>query len=105
MDFSRVVPLSLAVLISVICLFTLATLPGAPAPWISFVDIAPSAGLTHPVVYGGVERQKYILETTGTGVAIFDYDGDGRPDIFLVNGSRLGMSVSEAPSNRLYRNL
>ena len=40
-------------------------------------------------VNGGVETKKYIIETTGSGVAIFDYDNDGWPDIFLVNGTTL----------------
>src|SRR5207249_12133153 len=62
-----------------------------PDSWVSFVDIAREAGLTAPVIYGGVERQKYILETTGTGVAVFDFDKDGRPDIFLVKGNRLDL--------------
>ena len=61
----------------------------AQAP-IKFVDRSRESGLNRPIVYGGVESQRYILETTGTGVAAFDYDRDGRIDIFLVNGSRLG---------------
>ena len=40
-------------------------------------------------VFGGVDTKKYIIETTGTGVAIFDYDNDGWPDIFFVNGTTL----------------
>ncbi|MEO8131306.1 MAG: CRTAC1 family protein, partial [Bryobacteraceae bacterium] len=40
-------------------------------------DIAAEAGLTAPVVYGGVERKTYILETVGCGAAFFDYDNDG----------------------------
>ena len=40
-------------------------------------------------VFGGKDTKKYIIETTGTGVAIFDYDNDGWPDIFLVNGTTL----------------
>ncbi len=73
--------------------------------WISFVDVATEAGVEPEIVYGGVERQKYILESSGTGVAIFDYDGDGRPDIFFVNGARLDLPLEKAPSNLLYRNL
>jgi len=56
-------------------------------------------------VFGGVETKKYIIETTGTGVAIFDYDNDGWPDIFLVNGTTLeGPAKGKAPTNHLYRN-
>jgi len=40
-------------------------------------------------VFGGETTKKYIIETTGTGVAIFDYDNDGWPDIFIVNGTKL----------------
>src|SRR6266566_2572148 len=46
-----------------------------------------------------------IAETTGTGVAIFDYDNDGWPDIFIVNGTKLeGFPSGKSPSNHLYRN-
>ncbi len=76
----------------------------AQAP-IKFVDRSRESGLNSPIVYGGVESQRYILETTGTGVAAFDYDRDGRIDIFLVNGSRLDGPSSDPPSNVLYRNL
>ena len=56
-------------------------------------------------VFGGVDTKKYIIETTGTGVAIFDYDNDGWPDIFIVNGTTLeGASGAKAPTNHLYRN-
>src|SRR3954462_11812717 len=57
-----------------------------------FRDIAPVAGLTAQNVYGGLTNKDFILETTGNGVAILDYDGDGRNDIFLVNGTRLDTS-------------
>ena len=52
-----------------------------------FTDTAEQAGLTMKNVFGGVDTKKYIIETTGTGVAIFDYDNDGWPDIFIVNGT------------------
>ena len=55
----------------------------------NFVDIADKAGLAMTNVFGGLESKKYIIETTGTGVAIFDYDNDGWPDIFIVNGTTL----------------
>ena len=71
----------------------------------NFVDVAEKAGLTMQNVFGGVEIKKYIIETTGTGVAIFDYDNDGWPDIFLVNGTTLaGFPADKAPTSHLYRN-
>jgi len=71
----------------------------------NFVDMAEKAGLTAVNVFGGVDTKKYIIETTGTGVAIFDYDNDGWPDIFIVNGTTLeGFPADQAPTNHLYHN-
>src|SRR6267378_1531196 len=58
-------------------------------PVAHFTDAAQKAGLNAPVVFGGETTKKYIIETTGTGGAIFDYDNDGWPDIFVVNGTTL----------------
>src|SRR5262249_30121598 len=70
-----------------------------------FTDIGRKAGLTALNVFGGKDTKKYIIETTGTGVAVFDYDNDGWPDIFLVNGTTLeGFPAGNAPTNHLYRN-
>ncbi len=70
-----------------------------------FQDIAAKAGLTMMNVFGGTDTKKYIIETTGTGVAIFDYDNDGWPDIFIVNGTTLeGFPKGKAPTNHLYHN-
>src|SRR5712692_6495897 len=71
----------------------------------NFTDIAQTARLTMMNVFGGKDTKKYIIETTGTGVAIFDYDNDGWPDIFIVNGTTLeGFPQGKAPTNHLYRN-
>ena len=49
--------------------------------------------------------KKYIIETTGSGVALIDYDNDGWQDVFLVNGTRLeGFPQGKEPTNHLYRN-
>ena len=70
-----------------------------------YVDIAASARLTARTVIGGETTKEFILESTGGGVALLDYDGDGWTDIFLVNGSRIGgFPGGEEPTNRLYRN-
>jgi hypothetical protein len=70
-----------------------------------FVDEAVRAGLTAMFVCGDNGRKKYIIETLGTGVALFDYDNDGLLDIFAVTGTRLeGFPAGQEPTNRLYRN-
>ncbi len=82
-----------------------AKLTSPAKPIANFTDVAEKAGLTMQEIFGGIDTKKYIIETTGTGVAIFDYDNDGWPDIFLVNGTRLGAApAGPAPSNHLYRN-
>jgi len=82
-----------------------ATSAAKPSPLAQFVDDADKAGLTMMTVFGGKDSKKFIIETTGTGVAIFDYDNDGWPDIFLVNGTTLeGFPAGKSPTNHLYRN-
>lgn len=74
-------------------------------PIAHFIDIGEKAGLTATTIFGGVDTKKYIIETTGPGVAIFDYDNDGWPDIFIVNGTTLeGFPPDKAPTNHLYHN-
>jgi enediyne biosynthesis protein E4 len=74
-------------------------------PDFSFTNVARAAGLNAPIVFGGATANKYLLETTGTGVAFIDYDNDGNLDLFFVNGSTLeGFPASSAPTNHLYRN-
>ena len=74
---------------------------------VHFEDIAVQAGLTAPNVSGRERAKHYILETTGSGVAIFDYDNDGLMDVFLPNATTFqGPPEGEAaPTQRLYRNL
>ena len=70
-----------------------------------FEDIAVASGLTVPNTFGGKTRKDYILETTGNGAAIFDYDGDGAQDILVVNGTTLHPNVSSGPHlPQLYHN-
>jgi len=72
-----------------------------------FTEIGREAGLADPTWGGGVDKD-HILESTGTGAALVDLDGDGRLDIYLVNGWRLEedpSGVIEQGRNRLYRNL
>ena len=72
---------------------------------VSFVDVAKQAGLNAETVFGGEHKNKYLLETTGCGVAFYDYDNDGWLDIFLVNGWRLeGFPAGNEPHCHLFKN-
>jgi hypothetical protein len=53
-----------------------------------FVDVTEKAGI-HFKQHSSKTSKKYLLETMGSGVAVFDYDNDGRLDIFLANGARM----------------
>ena len=66
-------------------------------------DVGAKAGLTHPVVYGGVDSKSYIIEVVGCGIEFLDYDNDGWLDIFVLNGTRLEGNPAGA-TNRLYKN-
>jgi hypothetical protein len=76
---------------------------GMKAPVVRYEDIATQAGLVGLNVSGAEKNKQYIIETTGTGVAIFDYDNDGLPDILFVNGDRFQEGGTSAPV--LYHNL
>lgn len=69
---------------------------GAVEPLIEIADISVEAGLTHVFPNGGQESKEFIIETTGSGSAVFDYDNDGLLDALVISGDG-------APS-RLYRN-
>jgi enediyne biosynthesis protein E4 len=71
----------------------------------TFVDVGREAGLNVKTIYGGEHKNKYLLETTGCGVAFYDYDNDGWLDIFLVNGWRLeGFPKGEEPTSHFFKN-
>jgi enediyne biosynthesis protein E4 len=77
----------------------------APALGVSFLNVAKESGLNAKTVYGGEHKNKYLLETTGCGVAFYDYDNDGWLDIFLVNGWRLeGFPKGQEPHSHLFKN-
>ena len=71
-----------------------------------FEDIAKKAGLTTWRHTMGTPQKNYILETTGSGVALLDYDNDGWLDIYLVNGSTFDAlsGKNEPPHAALFHN-
>ncbi len=75
--------------------------PGA----IRFQDVTDQTGITF-VHTDGSSGKRYIAETVSTGLATFDYDGDGRVDIYFPNGAPLPPLPADAkPRHALYRNL
>ncbi len=68
-------------------------------------DVAARAGLNAPCLFGDPVEKRWIIETTGCGIAFFDYDHDGWPDIFMVNGTALEPRAADPPSTcHLYHN-
>lgn len=59
-----------------------------PPPAVHFADITQQAGIRF-VHQNGAEGEKLLPETMGGGVAFFDYDNDGKPDLIFVNGGNL----------------
>src|SRR6266566_4245736 len=78
--------------------------PGMKAPTVDYRDIATESGLVGVNVSGSDTSKQYIVETTGNGVAIFDFDNDGLPDLFLVNSGALGTGAVHL-KHFLYHNL
>jgi hypothetical protein len=73
-----------------------------------FVDVTAEAGISFRHV-SGASGKKYLPETMGAGVAVIDYDGDGRPDLYFPNGTRWPGSPAagrgeSAPLPALYHN-
>jgi hypothetical protein len=70
---------------------------------VQFVNVAREAGLRATTIFGGVSKNKFLLETTGCGCAFFDYDNDGWMDLFLLGGRTLN-GTPPGSGNRLYHN-
>jgi hypothetical protein len=70
---------------------------------VRLVNVASSAGLRSPVIYGDVDHNDYILDSMGCGAAFLDYDNDGWLDIVVLTGRRW-QSTPEEAIIRLYRN-
>src|SRR5437667_8224969 len=78
----------------------------ANAPKI-FEDVTSQTALKHFIEVGGDKAKNYVLECTSGSVAILDYDNDGKPDIFLLNGGTINAmeGKEKMPRSALYHNL
>ncbi len=78
--------------------------PKAPMVFEDATDKTAMANFKH---HAGSPAKDYIFEVPSGGVAIFDYDGDGLPDIYLLNGSTVPalQGKEKAPRAALYHNL
>jgi hypothetical protein len=97
-------PRTLAAIVAALPLVLALAAAGADCP-IKFRDVTAETGIDFVHTHGG-SGKKYIVETVSAGVATFDYDNDGKTDIYFVNGRPLaGTETKARPKNRLYRNL
>ncbi len=76
------------------------------ASGVSLTDLTASAGLAGFRHLSGGPGKDYLIDSTGSGCAFFDYDNDGWLDIYLVNGATLGAlrDKTKAPRAALYHN-
>jgi hypothetical protein len=80
-----------------------AAVPRPAAKDVVFTDVTRAAGIEFVHTSGAFGR-KYLPETMGAGLAFLDYDGDGRQDLFFVNGAEWPEKRRKATTQALYRN-
>src|SRR5207237_6925041 len=74
-----------------------------PSPF-RFVDIREGSGIDF-VHFSGTTAEKHFPTGNGSGVAMFDYDGDGRLDLYFATGTLLPLGTARKGPNTLYKNL
>ncbi len=79
------------------------TVPQEPSPF-RFTDVVKDSGVDF-VQFSGMTPEKHYPSANGSGVAMFDYDGDGKLDLYFATATLLPLGTAEKGSNRLYRNL
>src|SRR5215210_3802139 len=92
------------------CALLLPLIVSSSAPDVQFIDVTRSVGIDFRHE-NSATSSKYLVETMGGGVALLDYDNDGRLDIFFTNGARIDDVLPEGKQpdksdrkfwNRLY---
>ena len=82
---------------------TLEARKAVAVPAAKFTDITRAAGITFRH-HTGAAGEKFLPETMGGGVAVLDYDGDGKPDLYFVNSCPWPGGAKDKPCGALYRN-
>jgi enediyne biosynthesis protein E4 len=82
-----------------------ASMARAAEPEVRFVEIGAASGIDF-VLANHPTGRKHLIETMPGGLAVFDYDGDGLPDLYFTNGAAIPALEKQEPAywNRLYRN-
>jgi hypothetical protein len=95
---------SLTLSLAVTAVLVVVTPAQGPVP--QFENVQPSSGIAF-VLANAPTPQKRLIETMPGGLAAFDYDGDGRLDLFFANGNQTPALAKAGPTfhNRLYRNV
>ncbi|HKE02405.1 MAG TPA: CRTAC1 family protein [Planctomycetota bacterium] len=83
---------------------TTETRPAAAAGGIVFTEVDPAAAGIDFVHRHGGSGQKYLPETMGSGVALFDADGDGDLDVYFLQGAPMPGTPAFDDRSRFYRN-
>jgi hypothetical protein len=79
------------------------TVPQDPSPF-RFADITKEGGIDF-VHVSGMNEKKHFPTANGSGVAMFDYDGDGKLDLYFATATFLPLGTSKNGPNKLYKNL
>ncbi|MDA1301433.1 MAG: CRTAC1 family protein [Proteobacteria bacterium] len=69
-----------------------------------FEDVAPSANLDF-IHHNGMAGEFWLLEVNGAGVGVLDFDGDGRQDLWLLQGGPIANRGGDLPMDQLFRNV